>query len=96
MRNRGRLRHGEAGHSRALAYDYLMKPFGLEQVEALLLRLNERQGLVQRAQLPHLLPICNGRPAGRSARCSRGLPRAATPNLSFPKGQIEQYFARHE
>jgi DNA-binding NtrC family response regulator len=29
------------------AYDYLMKPFGVEQVEALLLRLNERQGLVQ-------------------------------------------------
>ena len=29
------------------AYDYLMKPFGLEQVEALLLRLNERQGLVR-------------------------------------------------
>jgi DNA-binding NtrC family response regulator len=29
------------------AYDYLMKPFGVEQVEALLLRLNERQGLVR-------------------------------------------------
>jgi DNA-binding NtrC family response regulator len=29
------------------AYDYLMKPFGLEQVEALLLRLNERQALVR-------------------------------------------------
>ncbi|MFM2091589.1 MAG: hypothetical protein RLZZ127_2078 [Planctomycetota bacterium] len=29
------------------AYDYLMKPFGIDQVEALLLRLNERQGLVK-------------------------------------------------
>ncbi len=29
------------------AYDYLMKPFGVEQVEALLIRLNERQGLVR-------------------------------------------------
>jgi DNA-binding NtrC family response regulator len=29
------------------AYDYLMKPFGVEQVEALLLRLNERQQLVR-------------------------------------------------
>lgn len=29
------------------AYDYLMKPFGVEQVEALLLRLNERQRLVR-------------------------------------------------
>lgn len=29
------------------AYDYLMKPFGVEQVEALLLRLNERQTLVR-------------------------------------------------
>ena len=29
------------------AYDYLMKPFGIEQVEALLLRLNERQTLVR-------------------------------------------------
>jgi two-component system response regulator HydG/two-component system response regulator AtoC len=29
------------------AYDYLMKPFGLEQVEALLMRLNERQTLVR-------------------------------------------------
>ena len=29
------------------AYDYLMKPFGFEQVEALLLRLNERQQLVR-------------------------------------------------
>ncbi|NRA38697.1 MAG: sigma-54-dependent Fis family transcriptional regulator [Planctomycetes bacterium] len=27
------------------AYDYLMKPFGIEQVESLLLRLNERQQL---------------------------------------------------
>ncbi|MDA3963317.1 MAG: sigma-54 dependent transcriptional regulator [Planctomycetota bacterium] len=30
------------------AYDYLMKPFGVEQVEALLLRLNERQQLIRR------------------------------------------------
>lgn len=29
------------------AYDYLMKPFGVEQVEALLLRLGERQQLVR-------------------------------------------------
>jgi DNA-binding NtrC family response regulator len=29
------------------AYDYLMKPFSVEQVEALLLRLNERQQLVR-------------------------------------------------
>ncbi len=29
------------------AYDYLMKPFGVEQVEALLLRLNERAELVR-------------------------------------------------
>jgi DNA-binding NtrC family response regulator len=29
------------------AYDYLMKPFGVEQVEALLLRLNERHQLVR-------------------------------------------------
>ncbi|GDY11504.1 acetoacetate metabolism regulatory protein AtoC [Planctomycetota bacterium] len=29
------------------AYDYLMKPFNVEQVEALLLRLNERQSLVR-------------------------------------------------
>ena len=29
------------------AYDYLMKPFGVEQVEALLLRLNERQQLLR-------------------------------------------------
>ncbi|MHC5068291.1 MAG: sigma-54-dependent transcriptional regulator [Planctomycetota bacterium] len=29
------------------AYDYLLKPFGVEQVEALLLRLNERQQLVR-------------------------------------------------
>src|SRR5690606_37202829 len=29
------------------AYDYLMKPFGVEQVEALLLRLNERAHLVR-------------------------------------------------
>jgi len=29
------------------AYDYLMKPFGVEQVEALLLRLNERADLVR-------------------------------------------------
>lgn len=29
------------------AYDYLMKPFGVEQVEALLLRLNERAQLVR-------------------------------------------------
>ncbi len=29
------------------AYDYLMKPFGVEQVEALLLRLNERNELVR-------------------------------------------------
>jgi DNA-binding NtrC family response regulator len=29
------------------AYDYLMKPFGMEQVEALLLRLNERESLVR-------------------------------------------------
>jgi DNA-binding NtrC family response regulator len=29
------------------AYDYLMKPFGVEQVEALLLRLNERSQLVR-------------------------------------------------
>ncbi len=33
------------------AYDYLMKPFGLEQVEALLLRLNERQGLVREVKV---------------------------------------------
>ncbi|MBA3847191.1 MAG: sigma-54-dependent Fis family transcriptional regulator, partial [Planctomycetes bacterium] len=29
------------------AYDYLMKPFGVEQVEALLMRLNERESLVR-------------------------------------------------
>jgi two-component system response regulator AtoC len=29
------------------AYDYLMKPFGVEQVEALLIRLNERNALVR-------------------------------------------------
>ncbi len=29
------------------AYDYLMKPFGVEQVEALLIRLNERSSLVR-------------------------------------------------
>jgi DNA-binding NtrC family response regulator len=29
------------------AYDYLMKPFGVEQVEALLIRLNERHALVR-------------------------------------------------
>ena len=29
------------------AYDYLMKPFGVEQVESLLIRLNERAGLVR-------------------------------------------------
>jgi len=29
------------------AYDYLMKPFGVEQVEALLIRLNERESLVR-------------------------------------------------
>jgi two-component system, NtrC family, response regulator AtoC len=33
------------------AYDYLMKPFGLEQVEALLLRLNERQSLVKEVKV---------------------------------------------
>jgi len=33
------------------AYDYLMKPFGVEQVEALLLRLNERQGLVREVKV---------------------------------------------
>ncbi len=33
------------------AYDYLMKPFGLEQVEALLLRLNERQQLVREVKV---------------------------------------------
>ncbi len=33
------------------AYDYLMKPFGLEQVEALLLRLNERQALVREVKV---------------------------------------------
>jgi two-component system response regulator HydG/two-component system response regulator AtoC len=33
------------------AYDYLMKPFGLEQVEALLLRLNERQSLVREVKV---------------------------------------------
>ena len=29
------------------AYDYLMKPFGIEHVESLLIRLNERAGLVR-------------------------------------------------
>ena len=33
------------------AYDYLMKPFGVEQVESLLLRLNERQQLVREVQV---------------------------------------------
>ena len=33
------------------AYDYLMKPFGVEQVEALLLRLNERQQLVRQVKV---------------------------------------------
>jgi DNA-binding NtrC family response regulator len=33
------------------AYDYLMKPFSVEQVEALLLRLNERQGLVREVKV---------------------------------------------
>ncbi len=33
------------------AYDYLMKPFGLEQVEALLLRLNERAALVREVRV---------------------------------------------
>ncbi|MFW5845486.1 MAG: sigma-54-dependent transcriptional regulator [Planctomycetota bacterium] len=33
------------------AYDYLMKPFGVEQVEALLLRLNERQQLVRQVHV---------------------------------------------
>ena len=33
------------------AYDYLMKPFGLEQVESLLLRLNERQQLVREVRV---------------------------------------------
>jgi two-component system, NtrC family, response regulator AtoC len=33
------------------AYDYLMKPFGVEQVEALLLRLNERQSLVREVKV---------------------------------------------
>ena len=33
------------------AYDYLMKPFGVEQVEALLLRLAERQQLVRQVQV---------------------------------------------
>ena len=33
------------------AYDYLMKPFGVEQVEALLLRLNERQQLVREVKV---------------------------------------------
>ncbi|HEX3134780.1 MAG TPA: sigma-54 dependent transcriptional regulator [Planctomycetota bacterium] len=33
------------------AYDYLIKPFGVEQVEALLLRLNERQSLVREVKV---------------------------------------------
>ena len=33
------------------AYDYLMKPFGVEQVEALLIRLNERQHLIREVQV---------------------------------------------
>jgi DNA-binding NtrC family response regulator len=33
------------------AYDYLMKPFGVEQVEALLLRLGERQNLVREVRV---------------------------------------------
>jgi two-component system response regulator AtoC len=33
------------------AYDYLMKPFGVEQVESLLLRLNERQHLVREVKV---------------------------------------------
>jgi DNA-binding NtrC family response regulator len=33
------------------AYDYLMKPFNLEQVESLLLRLNERQKLVREVRV---------------------------------------------
>ncbi len=33
------------------AYDYLMKPFGVEQVEALLLRLGERQQLVREVKV---------------------------------------------
>ncbi len=33
------------------AYDYLMKPFGVEQVEALLLRLNERAGLMREVKV---------------------------------------------
>src|SRR5688572_13712862 len=33
------------------AYDYLMKPFGVEQVEALLLRLNERDALVREVRV---------------------------------------------
>lgn len=33
------------------AYDYLMKPFNIEQVESLLLRLNERQKLVREVRV---------------------------------------------
>jgi two-component system, NtrC family, response regulator AtoC len=33
------------------AYDYVMKPFGVEQIEALLLRLNERQSLVREVKV---------------------------------------------
>ena len=33
------------------AYDYLMKPFGVEQVEALLIRLNERSTLVREVRV---------------------------------------------
>ena len=33
------------------AYDYLMKPFGVEQVESLILRLNERQHLVREVRV---------------------------------------------
>ncbi len=45
------------------AYDYLMKPFGVEQVEALLLRLNERQGLVR--EVKRLRAETRSRHAGR-------------------------------
>jgi len=42
------------------AYDYLMKPFGVEQVEALLLRLNERDALVREVRhLKHAVDVLN-------------------------------------
>jgi two-component system response regulator HydG/two-component system response regulator AtoC len=48
------------------AYDYLMKPFGVEQVEALLLRLNERQGLVREVKVLRTLQQERDRHQARS------------------------------